>query len=163
MPVENENTPMSALAVRLMKSRNLLVVGSLALLLLSGCQQSLDQKLIGRWYNGTMSIRFREDGGVVLNTPTGRGVGRYVFNPGVPMSANSLEPNITVDMVRNNTRSQIEFHVEFLNGDRLRLVNLSAEVPVRNRRAGVPREFAILKRAVEEIPSGSAVQVGLPW
>lgn len=118
------------------------------LLSLSACGLTPEQKLLGRWYNGTMSIRFREDGGVVLNTPTGLGIGRYVFHPGVPTATSgALEPNVTVDLVRNNARTQIDFHVEFLNGDRLRLTNLSAEVPIRNRRAGVPREFAVLKRA----------------
>ncbi|MCA8997312.1 MAG: hypothetical protein KDA80_10000 [Planctomycetaceae bacterium] len=124
---------------------------SLALLSLSACQQTPEQKLLGRWYNGGMSIRFREDRGVVFNTPVGLGVGRYEFDPSVPPpTADTVTPNTRLDLVRNNQRIQLEFYVEFPSQDRMKIVDLNNPRRMNPRNPEAAPQFEILKRAAPE-------------
>lgn len=120
----------------------------LTVLTLCGCYQSPRQKLMGRWYNADMSLRFRPDGIVLFNNLDGMARGRYFFTEERQASEPSPgQRNLVVDVVRNGKRQQYSFDATFLSDDRLRLI----EVPLTtaDRPTDAIRQFALLRKAVE--------------
>ncbi len=114
----------------------------------SGCYQTPQQKLIGRWYNGDMSIRFRPDGSVVYNSGSGLSRGRYDFQPtGFAAGSQSGVRNLVVETQGRGRRSRYEFEAVFLAHDRLRLHDLSPHSS--NATNESIHQFALLKRASE--------------
>jgi hypothetical protein len=137
--------------------RLLLTIGTglvLGLLLTAspGCMQSPRDKLIGRWYNSRMSIRFREDGSVLFNSAAGRADGVYYFDERRrSVNANSPSPNLTLDVIRNNQRIVLQYEIEIMSHDRLRLSLINTEGSRnRPRMDNAPLSFTILKRAKPE-------------
>ncbi len=120
--------------------------GLLLVLVLTGCQQSPQQKLIGRWYNDEMSIRFRADGRVLLFSRSGRAEGRYVFAETQSNNALSKAENLVLDVIRDGKPRRMIFDADFLGVDRLRLSDLT---PQARRTTDPAPEFAILRRGVE--------------
>jgi hypothetical protein len=122
---------------------------SLAACTLSGCQLSREQQLMGRWYNSNVSIRFRPDGSVLLNTEGGRAVGRYYFDGSVRrQSSDKPRENLVLDVVRNNERLRMSFEIEMISATRLRMYDLSNGLRV-NRRGDTIEFMTVLKRADE--------------
>lgn len=119
-------------------------VSLLILLVLAGCQQSPQQKLIGRWYNDDMSIRFREDGRVFLNSRSGRVEGRYEYTGTQASSAQSASQNLVLDVIRDGQQRRLYFDADFLGVDRLRLSDLTPKARRTTERAP---EFAVLRRS----------------
>lgn len=120
---------------------------------LASCMQTPHEKLVGRWFNRDMSIRFRDDGTVTFNSGAGLAVGRYYYN-GVEGNASNEIPtrNLTLDLLRNNRHVRIDMVVEFLGQDRLRLL----EVRAKNAPA-VPssrQQMVVLKRAANPTKAG---------
>lgn len=118
----------------------------LMLLSLAGCQQTPQQKLIGRWYNDEMSIRFRPDGRVLLFSRNGRVEGRYVFAEAQSSNALIKSENLVLEVIGNGKPRRMTFDADFLGEDRLRLSDLS---PQARRSADPAPEFAILRRAAD--------------
>lgn len=117
-------------------------------LLLCGCYQTPQQRLIGRWYNAEMSLRFQPDGIVVFNSSEGLSRGRYEFVPTpAALGAQSGEENLVIDLSRNGRRVRLYFEAVFLAHDRLRLHDHTP------RATSLPSEslpqFALLRRAGE--------------
>lgn len=117
-------------------------------LLLCGCYQTPQQRLIGRWYNAEMSLRFQPDGIVVFNSSEGLSRGRYEFVPTpAALGAQSGEENLVIDLSRNGRRVRLCFEAVFLAHDRLRLHDHTP------RATSLPSEslpqFALLRRAGE--------------
>lgn len=115
-------------------------------LLLCGCYQTPQQRLIGRWFNAEMSLRFQSDGIVVFNSSEGLTRGRYEFVPTpAALGAQSGQENLVIDLSRNGRRTRLYFEAVFLAHDRLRLHDHTP------RATGLPSEslpqFALLRRA----------------
>lgn len=121
-----------------------LVCGTLA-----GCELDPEKKLLGRWYNSDMSIRFRPDGGVILNTRAGRAVGRYYYDgTSRPASSGKLHENLVLDVVRNGQRLRLSFEVEVISANRLRIYDLNNRVRAGDRPDRV--SAMVLKRAADD-------------
>lgn len=89
---------------------------------ISGCTQTPQEAVVGRWYNGEMSLRFQPNGAVVWNTPQGLAHGRYVFVGQVPRWAtDNTSARVRLDVVRNNVPINPELDLQFVGGDRLRV------------------------------------------
>lgn len=122
------------------------------MLSLTGCQQTPQQKLIGRWYNDEMSLRFRADGRVLLFSRSGRAEGRYVFAETQSNSAQSVSENLVMDVIRDGKARRMVFDADFLGTDRLRLSDLT---PKSRRTFDPAPEFAVLRRSVEPLSTAT--------
>jgi|GEM_PF-5631111 len=121
----------------------------MAVLTLAGCYQSPRQKLMGRWYNADMSLRFRPDGVVLFNNLDGMARGRYFFTEDPQQVGESQgQRNLVLDVVRNGARQQYSFDATFLSDDRLRLLEVS--MTAVDRPTDAIRQFALLRKAVEK-------------
>lgn len=134
--------------------------GLLSLLLLvmsSSCMQSDYEKLQGRWYNASMSIRFRKDGSVFLNSSSGPAIGRYSYQP-KPVSSyqKQQEPNLTLEVVRNNVVQRLEFEVVMLSHNRIRLTYLGTPESAARPRNPLPQ---ILRKEDPSNPSPTSTTV----
>ncbi len=119
----------------------------LLLFLAAGCQQSAQQKLIGRWYNGDMSVRFWEDGRVAIFSRNGRADGRYVYSDSsLDLAQANTTQNLVMDVVRDGKIVRMMFDADFLGADRLRLSDLT---PTRRLSPDPVQEFAVLRRSEE--------------
>ncbi len=118
------------------------------MLTMSGCYQTPQQRLIGRWFNAEMSLRFQPDGSVVFNSTEGLSRGRYEFIPSpTALGAQSGQENLVIDVVRNGRRSRLYLEAVFLAHDRLRLHD---HTPRANSLPSESiRQFALLRRAAE--------------
>lgn len=121
-----------------------LLFGLIAVLAV-GCQKTPQQQLIGRWSNGDMSIRFREDGRVAVFSRAGRAEGRYVFY-GPNAASRAASENLIVDVERNGKIARMFLDADFLGTDRLRLSDLT---PKPNRTTDPVADFAVLRRNVD--------------
>ncbi|MBI1348149.1 hypothetical protein GC163_17885 [bacterium] len=116
----------------------------------TGCYQSPRQKLMGRWYNGDMSLRFRPDGIVLFNNLDGMASGRYFFTEDRPSGGSAgVRQNLLLDVVRNGKRQHYAFDATFLADDRLRLVEVPLQA-VTERPTDEIRQFALLRKAAED-------------
>lgn len=129
-------------------------VGCLLLITgLGGCYQTPQQQLIGRWFNGEMSIRFEPDGRVVYSSELGLAHGRYQFEPGkISPQAQQGTPNLFVEVRQNGVRVPYAFEAVFIARDRLRLQDLT-ERPA-SRPSETVAQFALLRRAAETAAFG---------
>lgn len=110
---------------------------------ISGCTQTPQEAVVGRWYNGEMSLRLQPNGAVVWNTPQGLAQGRYVFVGQVPRWAtDNTSARIRLDVVRNNVQIHPELDLQFVGSDRLRVKPTDTS---RSRRAA--RTQVVLRRA----------------
>lgn len=125
-----------------MSRRFLSIVFGLLAVLTVGCQKTPQQQLVGRWSNGDMSIRFREDGRVAVFSRAGRAEGRFVFYGPNPASRAASE-NLIMDVQRNGKIARMFLDADFLGEDRLRLSDLT---PKPNRSADPVADFAVLRR-----------------
>ncbi len=126
-------------------------------LMQQGCAKSPSEKLIGRWYSGDMTIRFREDSGVIWNSPRGLALGRYEFSGKTrDIKNDKKDPNLFIDVVRNDTRQQFQFEISFLGTDRLRiqLIPIGREVTGTDAAQGM-----VLRRANDNTLGGAVVKV----
>lgn len=95
---------------------------ALLVLAISGCTQTPQEAVVGRWYNGDMSLRFQPNGDVIWNTSQGLAQGRYVFVGQVPRWATDhTSARVRLDVVRNNVQINPELELQFVGADRLRV------------------------------------------
>jgi hypothetical protein len=129
----------------------------LVALMQQGCSKSPSEKLIGRWYSGDMTIRFREDSGVIWNSPRGLALGKYEFSGKTRnVRYEKEDPNLFIDVVRNDERQQFQFEISFLGPDRLRiqLIPIGKEVTGSDAARGM-----VLRRANDNALGGAIVKV----
>ena len=114
---------------------------------LASCSATPQEQLEGRWYDETLSLRFRPDGGVIFNSrATGLTTGRYYFNGELkPAADDQPVANLTLDLVRGDRIVRSQMEAQFVGGERLRIRTLDT------RRSGpggsqIP-EVVVLKRA----------------
>jgi hypothetical protein len=120
-------------------------------LMLVGCQQTPQQKLVGRWYNGDMSVRFREDGRVSLFSRSGHVEGRYQFaGTNTSTVGSAAAQNLVMDVVRNGRIVRMMFDADFLGDDRLRLSDLT---PKTSRMEDRGPDFTVLRRSEDAVQS----------
>lgn len=121
--------------------------------LLSSCTTTPQSKLHGRWFNSELSIRFRTDGTVIFNSERGLATGRYFFNGEVRPEANE-EPvtNLTMDLQRNGEVFRVNYELQFLGSNRLRITPANPNEPSGSDLPSV----VILKRAENEDVNGLA-------
>lgn len=125
------------------------VLCALLIASVSGCTQTPQEAVVGRWYNGEMSLRFQKNGAVVWNTPQGLAQGRYVFVGQVPRWAtDNTSARIRLDVVRNNEHLHPELDLQFVGGERLRVKPVET---TRSRAAA--RTQAVLRRAESDTDS----------
>lgn len=122
------------------------VVCLLLLTVVSGCNETPQQAILGRWYNGDMSLRFRPNGTVVWNTRQGMAQGRYSFVGSVPRWASeSTTVRVRLEVVRNGEAIQPTLDLQFVGADRMRMIpGAQAQTQATDRLQ------AVLKRAQTE-------------
>lgn len=120
-------------------------------LLLCSCAQSPQEKLVGRWFNSSNSIRFNAEGHVRWNSRRGMAQGQYTYD-GSTRRSSSNEPvrNLRLDLTRNGAPLQVDFELQYI-GDKLRLTPLSTS------NTG---NIIMLKRAAEDDEETSIPLVG---
>lgn len=129
-------------------SHGLAIVCLLLISTVSGCSKTPQEAVVGRWYNGDMSLRFRPNGTVVWNTEQGMAQGRYTLVGNVPRWATeSATVSVRLDVVRNGQALQPILDLQFVGADRLR-VNPTASPQTQTRRPG--RMQTVLRRAASE-------------
>ena len=97
-------------------------------LLLTSCMKTPQENLVGRWFNGTNSIRFSDDGNVRWNSTRGIAQGVYVFDGSLRRtSSNTPVENLTLDLKRRGRALRPQFEAVFLGNDRLRLTPVAQE------------------------------------
>lgn len=132
-------------------SRWFTVLCLLLIATLSGCSKTPQEALIGRWYNGDMSLRFRQNGTVVWNTQQGLAQGRYLFVGKVPRWASeSTTVQIRLEVERNGETIQPTLNLQFVGEDRMRVIP-SAQAQTQ----AVNRLQAVLRRAPPETATAS--------
>ncbi len=150
---------LAVLVCGLMRSASSALLAVLSCSLLSSCLTTPQEKLHGRWFNSDMSIRFRTDGTVIFNSTQGLATGRYFFNGEVrPESSEQPLPNLTMDLERNGEVLRVNYELQFLGSERLRIQ------PVESLERGLPSDsimpVVILKRAGNEDVNGVASASG---
>ncbi len=123
----------------------------------SGCAKSPSELLIGRWYSGQMTIRFREDNAVIWNSPQGLALGHFEFRGKAKRAkARELVPNLFVDVIRNDERQKFQFELHFMGQDRIRM----ELVPYGNAssESSTPRGL-VLRRANDNTLGGGPAKV----
>jgi len=119
----------------------------------SGCNQTPQEAVLGRWYNGDMSLRFRPNGTVVWNTRQGMAQGKYSFVGDVPRwASDSTTVRVRLDVTRNGQAIQPTLDLQFVGADRLRVIP-GAQAQTR----ATDRLQAVLKRAQSESETATAV------
>lgn len=102
-------------------------------LLLCSCVESSQEKLIGRWFNTSNSIRFTVEGHVRWNSSRGTAQGNYLYDGSKRRTSSNVPVNnLSLDLVRNGQSLQPEFELQFIGNDRLRLTLVSG--PTESRR-----------------------------
>jgi hypothetical protein len=130
-------------------NRHSLLSVMVCLITLCGCYQTPQQKLLGRWYNGEMSLRFQPDGTAVYNSVQGKSFGRYVFEPPRLVTGSQAgQPNLVVDLATTDGKHRYQFEAVFIAQDRLRLHDLTPKV-IDTPTAAVP-QFVLLRRATDK-------------
>ncbi len=127
-------------------SRWFVVLCALLIATVSGCNKTPQEAVIGRWYNGDMSLRFRPNGTVVWNSPQGLAQGRYVFVGSVPRWATeNTTIRVRLDVLRKGQAIQPMFDLQLVGSDRMR-VHPAAQAQTR----ATNRLQAVLRRAQSE-------------
>lgn len=134
-------------------SGGLIALCALLLLSVCGCSQTPQEAVLGRWYNGDMSLRFRPNGTVVWNTRQGMAQGKYSFVGQVPRWASeSTTVRVRLDVVRNGQAIQPTLDLQFVGADRMRVIP-GAQAQTR----ATDRLQAVLKRAQSESETTTAL------
>ena len=119
------------------------VLSLLLVVTVSGCSQTPQEAVLGRWYNGDMSLRFRPNGTVVWNTRQGMAQGKYSFVGDVPRwASDSTTVRVRLDLTRNGQAIQPTLDLQFVGADRIRVI---------------PGAQAVLKRAQSESETATAL------
>ena len=101
-------------------------------LLLCSCVETSQEKLIGRWFNSSNSIRFTAEGHVRWNSRRGVAQGNYFYDGSKRRTSSNIPiHNLSLDLIRNGQTLQPEFELEFVGNDRVRLTRLSEATGTR--------------------------------
>lgn len=122
-------------------SRSFAVLCAVLIATVSGCSQTPQEAVIGRWYNGEMSLRFRANGTVVWNTKRGLAQGRYAFVGTVPRWATEgTIVRVRLDVVRDGQTIQPTLDLQLVGTDRMQVTpGVQAQTQATNRRQAVLR------------------------
>ncbi len=105
------------------------------------CMETPQERLIGRWFNSQNSIRFKDDGTLVWNARRRQAYGKYWYTGEArPSTTNQAQPNLTIQLVTSDGDNVVQYEMEYLGGDRMRLQ------PV-NRENETIRGLFVLKKA----------------
>jgi len=97
-----------------------------------------------------MTVRFKENGAVVLSTPAGKATGRYFYDgTSRRTSSDHTHENLVLDVIRKGKRERLGFDAEIISTTRLRLYDLSSR-PIANTTSRRVEKNVVLKRAGEE-------------
>lgn len=133
---------------------------------LCSCMETPQEKLVGRWFNSSNTIRFTDEGYARWNSRMGDAQGIYEYDGAIRRtSANEPVRNLSFDLVRAGQSLQSDFELEFLGDDRLRLTPVDgASVEFRRvlvlQRAGEDDEELLIPLAevVETEPETRGVE-----
>lgn len=129
------------------------VLSLLLVVTVSGCSQTPQEAVLGRWYNGDMSLRFRPNGTVVWNTRQGMAQGKYSFVGDVPRwASDSTTVRVRLDVTRDGQLIQPTLDLQFVGADRIRVIP-GAQAQTR----ATDRLQAVLKRAQSESETATAL------
>ncbi len=129
----------------------------------AGCGLSHAEKLLGRWSNKDVSMRFRENGTVLYNSRiTGLVEGRYRFDPKQPSLANTKPvKNLTLWLPQPKGTQIVNFEVRLLGSDRLQIRPIPPTSAKTRNLDSTRTVAAVLKRAAQdEQNAGDAAQDG---
>jgi len=114
-----------------MRQFSIIAIAALAVSLCS-CVETSQEKLIGRWFNSSNSIRFTAEGHVRWNSRRGVAQGNYFYDGSKRRTSSNVPVhNLSLDLVRNGQILQPEFELEFVGNDRVRLTRLSEATGTR--------------------------------
>lgn len=118
--------------------------------------ETRQEKLVGRWFNSQNSLNFYADGTLFWNAAQGQTDGRYFYDGGV-RSTGAAKPiqNLTMDVVQNGRSTRTVYELQFLGGERIRMLRVDLD---RNQ---ARRRMLVLKRA-EPGTETEAVQPIIP-
>lgn len=134
------------------------ILCALLIVTVSGCNKTPQEAVLGRWYNGDMSLRFRSNGTVVWNTPQGMAQGRFVFVGQVPRWATeNTTVRVRLDVTRNGQAIQPMLDLQFVGTDRMRVIS-SAQAQTR----AANRPQVVLRRAQTESETAKASAIPAP-
>ena len=104
-------------------SRWIVLIFALGSCSLPGCGWDRQSKLMGRWYNGDVSIRFRENGSVLYNSlGTGLVEGIYRYDhTALPISSIKPVKNLTVWLPQPGKTLELDFELRYLGESRIQL------------------------------------------
>ncbi|TWT51581.1 hypothetical protein KOR42_34690 [Thalassoglobus neptunius] len=126
-------------------------------LTLCGCAKSSEELLIGRWYSGEMTIRFRPDRSVAWNSSAGMAIGRYQFLGENRQAQNSAgSPNLVLDVIRKGESGRYQFQATLLGKNRLQLKTVDRNSDSLN---GISRTAMVLRRASDDKLGGGVANV----
>lgn len=139
-------------------SRWFVILCTLLIATVSGCNKTPQEAVIGRWHNGDMSLRFRPNGTVVWNSSQGLAQGRYVFVGSVPRWATeNTTIRVRLDVLRKGQAIQPMFDLQLVGNDRLR-VHPVAQTKTR----ATNRLQAVLRRAQSESEAATTSAISPP-
>ena len=139
-------SPSTSTLITRRQSLRLAVVGVLSLTTLSGCNETTQAAILGRWFSGDMSLRLRKDGTVVWNTRQGLAQGRYSFVGDVPRwKSENTTVRLRLDVTRNGRSIQPMLDLQFVGTDRIRVAAVS-QTTVR----ATDRALTVLRRATQK-------------
>ncbi len=140
-------------------SRWIVLVFALGSCSLPGCGLDRQSKLMGRWYNGDVSIRFRENGSVLYNSlGTGLVEGIYRYdNSALPISSVKPVKNLTVWLPQLGKTLVLDFELRYLGESRIQL----RPIPKDSRAASNSNSLADLGVILKKAAPGASDSDGL--
>jgi hypothetical protein len=141
-----------------LRSSWLALCAALCCACLSSCSVTPQEQLEGRWFDETLSLRFRPDGGLIFNSrATGLTTGRYYFNGKLqPTSEDRPVANLTLDLVHGDRIVRSRMEVQFIGSERLRIRSLDTLRPGPG--GGRIPDLVVLKRAAGDADPLAAVR-----
>lgn len=136
----------------------LAICASLCCACLSSCSATPQEQLEGRWFDETLSLRFRPDGVLIFNSrATGLTTGRYYFN-GQLQTTSEDRPvaNLTLDLVHGDRILRSRMEVQFIGSERLRIRSLDTLRPGLG--GGRIPDLVVLKRAAGDADPSAALR-----
>ena len=146
------------------RSRLIILLLAIASSSLLGCGLARQSKLLGRWYNGDVSIRFRENGSLLYNSlGTGlvEGIYRYDHTT-LPISSIKPVKNLTVWLPQPGKTLVLDFELRHLGDQRIQLRPIRQKTATAQNSNAVANLGVILKKSALEASDSDGLDTAPP-
>ncbi len=146
------------------RSRLFLLFLALASSSFLGCGLARPSKLLGRWYNGDVSIRFRENGSVLYNSQnTGLVEGIYRYDSSaLPIASTKPVKNLTLWLPQPGTTLVLDFELRYLGDQRIQIRPIFEKSDAPQDPAALAALGVILKKAASDAPNTDGLDTAPP-